>query len=92
MTNHVHLLISPLLPEGVSRVMCDLGRDFVRTINRTCSRTGTLWNGRFKSSLVDSSRYCLTCYRYAVDQFATIKESSHAPEKPDIFASQLLIF
>jgi len=64
MTNHVHLLISPSTPEGVSRVMCDLGRDFVRTINRTYGRTGTLWEGRFKSSLVDTNRYCLTCYRY----------------------------
>lgn len=64
MTNHVHLLITPSTPDGVSRVMCDLGRDFVRTINRNHQRTGTLWEGRFKSSLVDTNRYCLTCYRY----------------------------
>lgn len=64
MTNHVHLLITPSTPDGVSRVMCDLGRDFVRTFNRNHQRTGTLWEGRFKSSLVDTNRYCLTCYRY----------------------------
>ena len=64
MTNHVHLLITPSTPDGVSRVMCDLGRDFVRTFNRNYQRTGTLWEGRFKSSLVDTNRYCLTCYRY----------------------------
>jgi len=64
MTNHVHLLITPSTTDGVSRVMCDLGRDFVRTINRNYHRTGTLWEGRFKSSLVDTNRYCLTCYRY----------------------------
>ena len=64
MTNHVHLLISPATPEGVSRVMQDLSRDYVRTINRSYRRTGTLWEGRFKSSLVDTRRYCLTCYRY----------------------------
>ncbi len=64
MTNHVHLLITPSTPDGISRVMCDLGRDFVRTINRNYHRTGTLWEGRFKSSLVDTNRYCLTCYRY----------------------------
>jgi putative transposase len=64
MTNHVHLLITPSTPEGVSKVMRDLGRDYVRTINRTYRRSGTLWEGRFKSSLVDTNRYCLTCYRY----------------------------
>ena len=64
MTNHVHLLLTPSTPDGVSSVMCDLGRDFVRTINRRYNRTGTLWEGRFKSSLVDINHYCLMCYRY----------------------------
>jgi putative transposase len=44
--------------------MQDVSRDFVRAINRSYRRTGILWEGRFKSSLVDTSRYCLTCYRY----------------------------
>lgn len=64
MTNHVHLLMTPTTPAGLSRVMRDLGRDFVRTINRRYRRTGTLWEGRFKASLVDTIRYCLTCCRY----------------------------
>ena len=64
MTNHIHLLMTPSTPEGVSRVMQDVGRDFVRAINQTYRRTGTLWEGRFKSSAVDTDRYCLTCYRY----------------------------
>ncbi len=64
MTNHVHLLMTPSTPAGVSRVLQDLSRDFVRSINRIYRRTGTLWEGRFKSSLVDTHRYCLTCYRY----------------------------
>jgi putative transposase len=64
MTNHVHLLMTPSTPEGVSMVIRDLGRDYVRTINKTYRRSGTLWEGRFKSSLVDKARYCLTCYRY----------------------------
>jgi putative transposase len=64
MTNHVHLLMTPSTPEGVSMVIRDLGRDYVRTINKTYRRSGTLWEGRFKSSLVDKTRYCLTCYRY----------------------------
>ena len=64
MTNHVHLLITPEIPTGVSLVFRDLGRDYVRQINKTYQRTGTMWEGRFKSSLVDSESYCLACYRY----------------------------
>ena len=64
MTNHVHLLMTPHTPEGVSLVMRDLGRDYVRTVNKRCGRTGTMWEGRFKSSLVDNEAYCLCCYRY----------------------------
>jgi putative transposase len=45
--NHVHLLMTPSIPEGVSRVMQDLGRDFVRSTNRNCRHTGILWEGRF---------------------------------------------
>jgi len=64
MTNHVHLLVSPTSPDGVSRLMQDIGRAYVRHINKTHKRTGTLWEGRFKSSLVDSEAYCLICHRY----------------------------
>ena len=64
MTNHVHLLITPSVADGASRFMQDVGREYVRYINGAYRRTGTLWEGRFKSSLVDSAEYCLTCYRY----------------------------
>jgi len=64
MSNHVHLLITPSIPDGISRTLQGLGRDYVRRINRTCRRTGTLQQGRFKSSLVDTDRYCMTCYRH----------------------------
>ena len=64
MTNHVHLLMTPRIPEGVSLVFRDLGRDYVRTINKKYGRSGTMWEGRFKSSLVDKEYYCLACYRY----------------------------
>ncbi len=63
-TNHVHLLITPEAPTGVSLVIRDLGRDYVRQINKAYRRTGTMWEGRFKSSLVDKEAYCLACYRY----------------------------
>ena len=64
MTNHVHLLVTPSTEFGLSHVMQDLGRKYVRYINHTYKRTGTLWEGRFKSSLVDSNDYLLTCMRY----------------------------
>jgi putative transposase len=64
MTNHVHVLITPQFADGVSLLMRDLGRDYVRQVNQAYRRTGTLWEGRFKSSLVDSEGYCLACYRY----------------------------
>ena len=64
MTNHVHLLLTPDSPEGPGKLMKQLGQRYVQYINRTYSRSGTLWEGRYKSALVESRRYCLACYRY----------------------------
>jgi putative transposase len=64
MTNHVHLLATPSCAEGCSRMMQSLGRKYVRYINLTYRRTGTLWEGRYKSTLVDSERYFLTVSQY----------------------------
>ena len=64
MTNHVHLLLTPSTQDGPSRVMQSVGRRYVRHVNKTNQRTGTLWEGRFKSAIVDSERYLLTCSRY----------------------------
>lgn len=64
MTNHVHLLVTPATPGGVSRMLQDVGRRYVRTVNEAQSRTGTLWEGRFKSNPIDSETYLLTCHRY----------------------------
>lgn len=64
MTNHVHLLITPMVEHGISQMMQALGRRYVHYINKTYKRTGTLWEGRYKSSLIDSDRYLLTCMRY----------------------------
>ena len=64
MTNHVHLLMKPETEQGVSQVMQALGRYYVRYINQTYGRTGTLWEGRYKSTLVDSDNYFLTVSRY----------------------------
>ncbi len=64
MTNHVHLLVTPQQEHSITHMMQDLGRKYVRYINHTYKRTGTLWEGRFKASLVDSDAYLLTCMRY----------------------------
>jgi len=64
MPNHVHLLLTPETENGVSVLFRDLGRDYVRRFNKRYERTGTLWEGRFKSSLIESDRYLLACYRY----------------------------
>ena len=64
MTNHVHLLATPTQPDGISLMFRDLGRDYVRQFNRRHGRTGTLWEGRFKSSLIETDQYLLACYRY----------------------------
>ena len=64
MTNHVHLLVTPEKTEGPSRMMQAIGRRYVRYVNQTYRRTGTLWEGRFKSALIDSETYLLACSRY----------------------------
>lgn len=64
MTNHVHLLVTPAETGGVSMMMQDVGRRYVRIVNDIHARTGTLWEGRFKSNLIDSDSYLLICHRY----------------------------
>lgn len=64
MTNHVHLLLTPETDEGVSRLMQTLGRKYVRYFNYTYKRSGTLWEGRFKSCVVEAENYLLLCQRY----------------------------
>ena len=64
MTNHVHLLVTGLDAGSVSLMMQSLGRQYVRRFNNRHQRTGTLWEGRFKSSPVESDRYLLLCCRY----------------------------
>ncbi|MGS2717036.1 transposase [Eionea flava] len=64
MTNHVHLLVTPSSNDGVSNFMQALGRHYVRYFNKAYRRSGTLWEGRFRSCLVQSEDYLLQCYRY----------------------------
>ena len=64
MTNHVHLLLTAQHPDGPSLLMKHLGQRYVQYVNRTYRRSGTLWEGRFRSSIVQERRYLLRCYRY----------------------------
>lgn len=64
MGNHIHLLVTPPERQLLSRAMRHLGQCYVRAFNLKHRRTGTLWQGRFKSCLVDSEAYLMTVYRY----------------------------
>lgn len=64
MTNHVHLLMTPSDEIGISRVMQLLGNRYVQYVNKKYKRSGTLWEGRHKASIIDAEKYLLTCYRY----------------------------
>lgn len=64
MTNHVHLLLTPENAAACALLMRDLGRSYVRYFNRRHGRTGTLWEGRFRSCVAESPLYVLACYRY----------------------------
>lgn len=64
MTNHVHLLLTPEEKDSAALLMKNLGQRYVQYINRTYRRSGTLWEGRFRSCLTQSEEYVLACYRY----------------------------
>jgi putative transposase len=64
MTNHVHLLVTPETENGAAKLMQAVGRRYVQYINHSYRRTGSLWEGRYKSSLIQAETYLLTCMRY----------------------------
>lgn len=64
MTNHIHLLMTPFAADSLGKTMQMLGRYYVQYFNYCYQRTGTLWEGRYKATLIDSDSYLLTCMRY----------------------------
>jgi len=64
MTNHVHLLMTPGLDDAIGQVMKVVGQRHTQFINRSRERSGTLWQGRFRSCLVDTDDYLLRCHQY----------------------------
>lgn len=86
MPNHVHLLATPSGTDTLARLMQSLGRRYVRWFNARHRRTGTLWEGRYRSTVVETDRYLLACMRYVemnpvraglVDDAAAYRWSSH---------------
>ncbi len=81
MTNHVHLLLTPKQAESVPRRIIALGRRYVQYINKTYPCTGTLWDSRYKSSLIQAEAYLLSCQRYIElnPVRAAMVEIAHSP-------------
>lgn len=86
MDNHIHLLLTPETADGIPQMMQAVGRSYVRYFNNRHGRTGTLWEGRYRSNLIESERYLLACMVYIdlnpvragmVGQAADFKWSSH---------------
>jgi putative transposase len=64
MDNHFHLLLTPRTGDGLPRMMQAVGRRYVRYFNDSHGRTGTLWEGRYKSTLIEAERHLLACMVY----------------------------
>jgi putative transposase len=64
MSNHIHLLATPGMEDSIGKVFQSAGRRYVQYFNQTYQRTGTLWEGRYRATVVDSDHYLLTLMRY----------------------------
>lgn len=64
MSNHFHLLATPQTADGLPKMMQAVGRSYVRYFNDSQKRSGTLWEGRYKSTLIQTERYLLACMAY----------------------------
>lgn len=64
MSNHFHLLATPETEQGIPQLMQAVGRRYVRYFNQRHARSGTLWEGRYRSTLIHAERYLLPCMVY----------------------------
>jgi putative transposase len=64
MTNHIHLLATPQFEDSISKVFQSVGRKYVQYYNFTYKRSGTLWEGRYRATIVDTEQYLLKLMRY----------------------------
>ena len=83
MTNHVHLLITPGIEQAIGKALQMVGRYYVQYFNYSYNRTGTLWEGRYKATLIDSEVYLLTCHRYIeLNPVRAMDDINHPSEYP----------
>jgi putative transposase len=82
MTNHVHLLLTPHAADACALLMKYLSQCYVQRVNKRIGRSGTLWEGRFRSCLVASEHYVLACYRYIELNPVRAGMVSHPAEYP----------
>jgi putative transposase len=64
MSNHIHLLATPQHENSISKVFQSVGRKYVQYFNYTYKRSGTLWEGRYRATVVDSEQYLLKLMQY----------------------------
>jgi putative transposase len=64
MPDHIHLVATPANEDGLGKLLQHLGRYYVQYFNRRYRRTGTLWEGRYRATLIDPDTYVLPCSRY----------------------------
>jgi len=79
MTNHVHLLIKPHTEDGIGKIIQMIGRYYVQYFNTSYKRTGTLWEGRYKATLINSEQYLLACMRYIEENPVGAKNMASQP-------------
>jgi len=82
MSNHVHILATPSDEKALGKLLQAQGRRYVQYYNHKYGRTGTLWEGRYKSTLVQSENYLLTVYRYIELNPVRANMVEHASEYP----------
>lgn len=82
MTNHIHLLMTPGQEDSIGKLMQMLGRYYVQYYNYCYQRTGTLWEGRYRATLIDSEAYLLTCMRYIELNPVRARMVDHPSEYP----------
>lgn len=82
MTNHLHLLVTPHEEHSLGKALQMLGRYYVQYFNYSYQRTGTLWEGRYKATVIDSETYLLTCMRYIELNPVRAGMVSHPSEYP----------
>jgi putative transposase len=82
MTNHIHLLATPQFEDSISKVFQSVGRKYVQYYNYTYKRSGTLWEGRYRATIVDSEQYLLKLMRYIELNPVRASMTQHSADYP----------